>query len=69
MRNTLALVDPADGHVTSVVAENVDMEVNEVLESSQYKSNQQVAEEWDEKTGIIAPVVLDASNVDIMVRK
>jgi hypothetical protein len=67
MRNTLALIDPADGHVTDVVAENVEMELNEVPESAQDKSNAQVAEEWDEKTGLIAPVAIDSSDVDALV--
>jgi hypothetical protein len=38
-----------------------------VPESAQDKSNAQVAEEWDEKTGLIAPVAIDSSDVDALV--
>lgn len=34
MRNKLAWNDPADGHVTSVIVEKVEMDVKEVAELS-----------------------------------
>jgi hypothetical protein len=68
MRNTLALVDPSNGEVTRVVAENVEMEINEVPESSDFKSNDELAEEWDQKLGKRAPVVIQGSQSNLIVR-
>lgn len=67
MRNTLALVDPTNGEVTRVVAENVKMEINEVPESSDFKSNDELAEEWDQKIGQRAPVVIQGSQSNLIV--
>ncbi|KAG2179534.1 hypothetical protein INT44_006381 [Umbelopsis vinacea] len=66
MRNTLALVDPTNGEVTRVVAENVKMEINEVPESSDFKSNDELAEEWDQKIGQRAPVVIQGSQSNLI---
>lgn len=68
MRNTLALVDPSNGEITRVVAENVEMEINEVPDSSDFKSNDELAEEWDQKLGKRAPVVIQGSQSDLIVR-
>ncbi|KAH8556999.1 senescence-associated protein-domain-containing protein [Umbelopsis sp. PMI_123] len=66
MRNTLALVDPSNGQVTRVVAENVEMDVNEVPESSELKSNDELAEEWDQRIGKRAPVIIQGSQSNII---
>jgi hypothetical protein len=68
MRNTLALVDPSNGQVTRVVAENVEMDINEVPESSELKSNDELAEEWDQRIGKRAPVIIQGSQSNIIVR-
>lgn len=68
MKNTLAVVDPADGHVTSIVAENVTMDIPDVpLNEKKDKSDAEVAEEWDKEAGHVAPVVIDGSEEEIMV--
>ncbi|KAJ2957297.1 hypothetical protein NQZ79_g6986 [Umbelopsis isabellina] len=67
MKNTLAVVDPADGHVTSIVAENVTMDIPDVpLNEKKDKSDAEVAEEWDKEAGHVAPVVIDGSEEEIM---
>jgi hypothetical protein len=67
MKNTLAVVDPADGHVTSIVAENVTMDMPDVPNEKGDKSDAEVAEEWDRETGHVAPVVIEGSEEVIMV--